>query len=234
MRGFGGRVDLSPYRIAIGLTSFVVLLFSLSFHEAAHAWTASRLGDDTARREGRVSLNPVVHIDPFGTLLFPLFQIFTGIAMLGWAKPTPYEPRNFDRRYTVRQGHVLVAAAGPLSNVLLAIVFTGALFVMVRSGLAENPRHDPLVMVVALAVPTNVALAIFNLVPIPPLDGSKAASYGLPSPLSDRYDSVMEPYGFLILFAFILPVFGGASLSTILLSPFTNWFTGMLFRLAGA
>lgn len=227
-------MDFSPYGIAIGLTSFVVLLFSLSFHEAAHAWMASRLGDQTARREGRVSLNPLVHIDPIGTLLFPLLQIFGGIAMLGWAKPTPYEPRNFDRRYTLRQGHVLVAAAGPVSNILLAIVFTVALFAIVRFGLAENPQHHPLVMVVAVAVPMNVGLAIFNLVPIPPLDGSKAASYGLPSPLSDRYDSVMEPYGFMILLACMLPILGGYSLIGLVLSPFRNWFTTMLFRLAGA
>jgi Zn-dependent protease len=227
-------VDLSPYGIAIGLTSFVVLLFSLSFHEAAHAWMASRLGDDTARHEGRVSLNPLVHIDPIGTLLFPLLQIFGGVAMLGWAKPTPYEPRNFDRRYTMRQGHILVAVAGPVSNILLAIAFTVTLFAIVRFGLAQNPRHHPLVMVVAVAVPMNVGLAIFNLVPIPPLDGSKAASYGLPGPLGSRYDSVMEPYGFMILLACMLPILGGYSLIGLLLSPFTNWFTTMLFRLAGA
>ena len=225
-------MNLSPEHLAIGLTSFIVLLFSLSFHEAAHAWMASRLGDDTARHEGRISLNPVVHIDPIGTLLFPLLQIFGGIATLGWAKPTPYDPRNFDRRYSMRQGHVLVAAAGPVSNLLLAVLFTLVLFVILRSGIVADPEHHPLVIVVAVAVPMNVGLAIFNLVPIPPLDGSKAASYGLPSPLSDRYDSVMEPYGFMILLGCILPVFGGHSLIGMLLSPFTSWFTTMLFRLA--
>jgi Zn-dependent protease len=234
MRGFGGRVNITPEQLAIGLTSFIVLLFSLSFHEAAHAWMASRLGDETARREGRISLNPIVHIDPIGTLLFPLLQIFGGVAMLGWAKPTPYDPRNFDRRYSMRQGHVLVAAAGPVSNMLLAVLFTVVLFVILRSGAVANPQQHPLVMVVAVAVPMNVGLAIFNLVPIPPLDGSKAASYGLPSPLSDRYDSVMEPYGFMILLGCMLPILGGQSLLGLLLSPFRYWFTTMLFRLAAA
>jgi Zn-dependent protease len=228
-------LEITPERLAVAITSFVVLLFSLSFHEAAHAWMASRLGDDTARREGRITLNPVPHIDPLGTLLFPMFQMLTGFAMLGWAKPTPYEPRNFDHRYTMRQGHFLVAAAGPVSNILLAVLFTVALFLIVRFGLAENPQHHPLVMVVAFAVPMNVGLAIFNLVPIPPLDGSKVASYGLPNQMADQYDRVMEPYGFLILMIAIFPIFGGYnSLIGILLSPFTNWFTTMLFRLAGA
>ncbi|HET8645494.1 MAG TPA: site-2 protease family protein [Vicinamibacteria bacterium] len=227
-------MDLSSYQLAIGLTSFVVLLFSLSFHEAAHAWMASRLGDETARREGRISLNPLVHIDPVGTLLFPLLQIFTGVALLGWAKPTPYEPRNFDRRHSMRVGHMLVAGAGPLSNLVLALVFTAVLFAIVRSGLAETPEH-PLVMLVAVAVPMNVGLALFNLIPIPPLDGSKVASYGLPGRLGDRYDRVMEPYGFLILLGVcMLPLFGGRSLMALVLSPFTAWFATLLFRLAGA
>ena len=225
-------MDLSPEHLAFGLTSFVVLLFSLSFHEAAHAWMASRLGDDTARREGRISLNPVVHIDPVGTLLFPLIQTFTGVPMLGWAKPTPYDPRNFDRRHSMRRGHILVAGAGPVSNLLLAVVFTVALFVLVRSGLAENP-NNALLNVVALAVPMNVGLAIFNFVPIPPLDGSKVASHGLPASLGNSYDRVMEPYGFMILMvACMLPVFGGHSLISLVLTPFTGWFTQMLFQLA--
>jgi Zn-dependent protease len=232
MRGFGGRVEVSPERLAIGLTSFVVLLFSLSFHEAAHAWMAYRLGDDTARREGRISLNPVVHIDPVGTLLFPLIQALTGIALLGWAKPTPYDPRNFDRKHSMRRGHILVAGAGPISNLVLAVLFTAVFFLIVRSGVIEN-EQNPLIMLIAVAVPMNVGLALFNLVPIPPLDGSKVASYGLPRDVGDRYDRVMEPYGFIILLvACMLPVFNGHSLISVVLSPFTNWFTTMLFRLA--
>ena len=108
--------ELTPDRLAIGLTTYVVLLLSLSVHESAHAWMAHRLGDDTALHEGRVSLNPLVHMDPIGTFVFPLLQIFTGILLLGWAKPTPYNPANFNRSVTMRQGHMLVAAAGPADS----------------------------------------------------------------------------------------------------------------------
>jgi Zn-dependent protease len=130
---------------------------------------------------------------------------------------------------------MLVAAAGPVSNIALALLFTVALFVIVRAGLTEDPQHNPLVMVVAVAVPMNIGLALFNFIPIPPLDGSKVASYGLPGELGNRYDSVMEPYGFLILLVVcMLPVFGGSSLMGLVLTPFRDWFTYMLFRLAGA
>jgi len=130
--------DLTPQHIALGLTTYVVLLFSLSFHESAHAWMAWRLGDDTAKNLGRVSLNPIVHIDPIGTLLFPLIQIFTNVPLLGWAKPTPYNPANFRRDVTMRKGHMLVAAAGPVSNFLLALIFTGILFVLIKAHVVES------------------------------------------------------------------------------------------------
>jgi Zn-dependent protease len=190
--------ELTPERIALGLTTYVVLLFSLSFHESAHAWMASRLGDDTARSLGRVSLNPIVHIDPIGTLIFPLLQIFTGVPLLGWAKPTPYNPANFRRDVSQRKGHMLVAAAGPVSNLILAVVFTAVLFVLVRAGLVTS-LGQPLGMMMKLGILLNVILAFFNFVPIPPLDGSKVASFGLPGSIGERYDRVVGPYGFMIL-----------------------------------
>jgi Zn-dependent protease len=217
--------ELTPERIAMGLTVYVVLLFSLSVHESAHGWMAHKMGDDTALSQGRVSLNPIVHIDPIGTLLFPLVQIFTGIPFLGWAKPTPYNPANFRRDVTLRQGHMLVAGAGPVSNLLLALVFTAVFFVMVRSGMTENARH-PLVTIVAVGIQMNVILAIFNLVPIPPLDGSKVASYGLPGSIGDRYDRVMEPYGYMILLLLVMTGILGH-----LISPITNWVILTLFRM---
>src|SRR5262249_25646026 len=166
------------------MTAYVFLLFSLSFHESAHAWMAWKLGDDTAKNLGRVSLNPLVHIDPIGTVVFPLLQIFAGAPLLGWAKPTPYNPANFRRDVTMRRGHVLVAAAAPVSTFLLALVFAAILVVLFRLGLSKG-THDPQGMLVVHGVLLNVALAVFNFVPIPPLDGSKVASFGLPGSIGE-------------------------------------------------
>ena len=199
----GGLSDLTPEVIARGLTYYVVLLFSLSFHESAHAWMAWKLGDDTAKNLGRVTLNPIPHIDPIGTVLFPLLQIFAGALLLGWAKPTPYNPANFRRDVTMRKGHMLVAAAGPGSNLLLGFAFAVALILFVRGGVIQTD-HDFLYNILVMGVGLNVMLAVFNFIPIPPLDGSKVASFGLPGDLGERYDRVVGPYGFLILMLLLI------------------------------
>lgn len=219
-------MDLTPDHIAQGLTYFVVLLFSLSFHESAHAWTASRLGDDTARNLGRVSLNPLVHIDFLGTVIMPLLQIFgpAGIPLFGWAKPTPYDPRNF-RPGELRRGHVLVAAAGPLSNLVLAVAFTAGLFVAARA--VRGGISEPLLNLLFTGVLMNVALAVFNLVPLPPLDGSKVAAFGLPRELGEAYDRVVRPYGSWIL----LILFATGALSRVV-SPVIVFLRDILFRIA--
>ncbi len=218
---------MTPEHIALGLTTYVVLLFSLSVHESAHAWMAWKLGDDTAMRLGRVSLNPIVHIDPVGTLLFPLIQIFTNVPLLGWAKPTPYNPANFRRDVSLRTGHVLVAAAGPVSNFLLALIFTGVLVVLVRGGLVQS-RDSFLLTLALLGIQLNVLLALFNLVPIPPLDGSKVASFGLRGNLGETYDRVVGPYGFVIL---MLLLMSGAL--GYVLGPIQNLILRALFGLLG-
>jgi Zn-dependent protease len=205
--------EITPDRIALGITYYVVLLFSLSFHEAAHAWMARRLGDDTAERDGRISLNPIVHIDPIGTVLMPLIQFFaSGIPLLAWARPTPYEPSNFDRRTSVRQGHVLVAGVGPLSNLVLAVVFGLVFLVAARAGALD----DTTFRILAVGVQMNVALAVFNLVPLPPLDGSKVASFGLPQGLAESYDRVVQPYGTWILLGLLVSGALGVVLSPVL------------------
>lgn len=195
--------DLTPQRLAEGLTYYVVLLFSLSVHESAHGWAASKMGDDTAVRQGRVSLNPLVHIDPIGTLLIPLLQIFWGgIPLMGWAKPTPVGAHNFRR---LAQGHLLVAGAGPVSNLCLAALFTAALWVVHGVGLdAADTTTRAVRTLIETGVVMNIALAVFNLVPLPPLDGSWVASWGLPRSIAQQYDSIVEPYGqwiLLVLFA---------------------------------
>jgi Zn-dependent protease len=219
--------ELTPEGIARGLTAYVVLLFSLSVHESAHAWMAHKMGDDTALRLGRVSLNPLVHIDPIGTVLFPLMQIFGGIPTLGWAKPTPYNPANFRRDVTLRQGHMAVAAAGPVSNLLLALIFSAVFLVAIRAGVVPLTDRQPLVMTLVSGIEMNVILAIFNFVPIPPLDGSKVASYGLPGSFGDRYDRVMEPYGYMILLLLMITGVLG-----YVISPITTWVFWTLVHLA--
>jgi Zn-dependent protease len=165
---------------------FLVLLFSLTIHEAAHAWSASRLGDDTAKRLGRISLNPVVHIDPIGTLLLPLVALASGSGMIfGWAKPTPIRVRNLGHP---RRDSVLVTAAGPASNLAIAIVAT-----MVFQ------RSEGFVRLVAFeALSLNVLLAVFNMLPIPPLDGGQILMALLPPRISMQLRFLYE-YGFLIL-----------------------------------
>ena len=221
--------ELTPERLAMGLTTYVVLLFSLSVHESAHAWVAHKLGDDTALNEGRVTLNPIPHIDPIGTLLLPILQIFTSFPFLGWAKPTPYDPSNFRRDVTMRTGHMLVAAAGPVSNLVLALLFTGVFVALVQGEMIRSGTANPMAIIVVRGIQLNVVLALFNLVPIPPLDGSKVASYGLPGNVGDRYDRVMEPYGYIILLLLF-----ATGILWMFLGPVTSWIIRALFSLAYA
>jgi Zn-dependent protease len=182
--------------------SFIVLLCSLTVHELAHAWTADRLGDPTARLLGRVSFNPIVHADPIGTVLFPLLALAGGFPLIGWAKPVPV---NLSRLGRGRRDYVLVSAAGPLSNLVLAaiaaVVLRGAL---VGAGtMGARSVWAPLVMLAGGAIHLNVLLAVFNLLPIPPLDGGNVVGGLLPQPMGERFDAV-RPYGFMLIYALML------------------------------
>ena len=193
---------LSPHRIAQWITSYVVLLFSVSVHESAHGWMALQMGDDTAASQGRVSLNPLVHIDPVGTVLMPVLQLFfgsSGIPILAWAKPTPVGAHNFRR---LARGHVLVAGAGPVSNMILTVFFLAGFYVLVHTGV-DPEQARPVYSLFQAGILMNVGLAIFNLVPLPPLDGSWIVSWGLPRPMAEAYDRVVEPYGTYILMILI-------------------------------
>jgi len=181
--------------------SYVVLLFSLSVHESAHAWTALKQGDPTAQSLGRISLNPLAHIDVIGTVVLPLLMIFRpGGGLFGWAKPTPVDPRNFK---DLRRGQIVVSGAGPLSNFLLALLFTAGLFVAVRA-LPGPLRGNPVVVFLSMGVEINVLLAIFNLVPLPPLDGSHIVEWALPNGMGHRFMAMIAPYGGFILLALVL------------------------------
>jgi len=176
------------------LAVFLVLLLSLTVHETAHAWTADRLGDPTARLLGRISLNPLVHIDPIGTVVLPLVAFSTGVPILGWAKPVPVNIAELGRG---RRDFVLVAAAGPASNIALAVLAALALDVT-WSG---SPF---LLAFVRRVVEINLLLAVFNMIPVPPLDGGNVLGGLLPATLANSFDRWLRPYGFLILYALIL------------------------------
>jgi len=183
--------------------AFTVLLFSLTIHESAHAWTADRLGDPTARRLGRVSLNPLVHADPIGTVLFPLIAMLTGVPLIGWAKPVPVNVRHLRHH---RRDYVLVAAAGPASNVLLALSAAVLLAVLPVSPVTHGQPNVsvPIATLLNGAVRINVLLAVFNMIPIPPLDGGNVLGGLLPRSLASRFDAIVRPYGYILLYALML------------------------------
>jgi Zn-dependent protease len=202
---------LQSSAFVIAVFEFVLLIFSLSVHECAHAWMASRLGDQTARMQGRITLNPMYHVDPIGTLLFPALMIFGpfiglsffGGMLVGWAKPTPITTRNF--RKIVRDDN-LTTLAGPASNLLLAFAAFTVLAVMAvalpngqrlvldsffaaLSPVAEF-TPQPLALLCTLAILINLSLCIFNLLPIPPLDGSRVVRNMLPYNAVQSYDRI--------------------------------------------
>ena len=182
--------------------AFIVLLFSLTVHEMAHAFTADRLGDPTARLLGRISLNPLVHADPIGTVLFPLVALVTGAPLIGWAKPVPVNVRQLRHH---RRDFVLVAAAGPASNLVLAFVSSLVLAALPISPftLGETNVSVPMATILSQAMRLNVLLAVFNMIPIPPLDGGNVLSGLLPPRLAAAFTQ-LRAYGFLLLYALIL------------------------------
>lgn len=173
------------------------MLMSLTVHEFAHALVAERLGDDTPRRQGRMTLSPLAHYDVFGTFLVPLLGILANVPFFGWARPVETNPGRYTRRLSMRNGHRLVAAAGPLSNLLLAVLAMGglcALTVAAPSWLHPGGLSGGAVYLLVALVHVNLGLFVLNLLPIPPLDGSRL----LPQKL-DGFQQAIAPYSFLIM-----------------------------------
>ncbi len=231
----------------IALFQFVLLIFSLSFHECSHAWMASRLGDQTARMQGRVTLNPIYHVDPIGTLIFPaiaIFGPFLGLQMfsgmlIGWAKPTPILSRNFQK---IVRDENLVTLAGPASNLLLSALALIVLVVVVHTvpGGREIvvytfrgmliPETPPSVQAIVLlgvaAIEINLSLFFFNLLPIPPLDGSHLVRNALPYNAVQTYDRIGNSW-----ISWILMIFVGGYILRALLFPALNLVLYLLVKL---
>jgi Zn-dependent protease len=187
---------LIPLEVLIPL--FAVLILSLSFHEAAHAWTADKLGDPTARQLGRLTLNPLAHIDWIGTVLFPLLAMVSGFPLIGWAKPVPVYPHHLRHP---RRDFALVALAGPVSNLILAVGLAGIVTVLL-GGDRMTDTAGQLTIWLVRAVQLNVLLAVFNMLPVPTLDGANVLAGVLPE-AGARVIDRMRPYGILILYALL-------------------------------
>ncbi len=187
------------------LVSIIPLMLGIIVHEVAHAVAANYCGDDTAKKMGRITLNPVPHIDPMGTLFFVLTAI-TSPFVFGWAKPVPVNPRRFTRYDDPKSGMFLVSIAGPLSNVLLAIVFLLLFKLYVNFGLhalADTTLGDFMEQMLFSGIIINSVLAFINLIPLPPLDGSHLLAKFLPYPLDARFMSFSK-YGMMILLLLIV------------------------------
>jgi Zn-dependent protease len=219
------------------LFKYIVFLFAISFHESAHAWMANRRGDPTARMLGRITLNPIKHIDPVGTVLLPLVALYTGGSLLGWAKPTPVDPRNF--KDTVLDD-ILTSVVGPASNFLLAAIALILLALVklssrvgqqVVSGLLHGwiaPDATSILLPACLLLYElmfiNVLLGVFNLIPVPPLDGSHVLRHFLPT-------NVLRIYDTMGIFALMALVFLAPELLSRLISPVIDIFNYLLLRI---
>ena len=180
------------------IPTLAILILSLSFHEAAHAWVADRLGDPTARMLGRLTLNPLAHIDWIGTVLFPLIAFSTGAPLIGWAKPVPVSMLNLK---APRRDFAIVAAAGPASNLVIAVA---AATIMEVTGIRPQVAGGEFLgRLLTLTIFMNVLLAVFNMIPVPPLDGGNVLAGLAPEPVGRIIDQ-LRPYGIFILYALLL------------------------------
>lgn len=224
---------MSQQAIVLKLFEFAILIFALSVHEAAHAWAASRLGDPTARMLGRMTLNPVKHIDPFGSVLVPLAMLFLFPAgfLIGWAKPTPVTSRNFKNE---RRDDILTTLAGPVSNFLTAIAATIGLILLAKfstnggqmvleliRGIVGPSPVAAIGLFLYLTVWLNIILAVFNLIPLPPLDGSHVLRHFLPYEALRFYDRIG-------LIGLVLFLFFGGRILDMFVGPLLGYVNSVL------
>lgn len=215
-------MNVSPEQIRQALLSVFVLIVSVALHEFGHAFMADRLGDDTPRRQGRVTLNPIAHADPIGTLLLPLVGGLYGVGF-GWGKPVQWQPSRINKKWRMNTAQILVAIAGPGMNVVLAIVIALVHTILIWRGVVD--RGGQASHLIAMAAETNFVLFFFNLIPAPPLDGGHVAQGLTPYRYKSMWESVAR-FGPIIIIAIVaIPV-----LARIFLIP-ADWCTHQLYTI---
>lgn len=199
-------MDFTPEDIRNIVQVLIILILSICVHEFGHAIVADKLGDPLPRSQGRTTLNPLAHADPLGTLLFPLIGLVVTHGAspgFGWGKPVQVSPRHFTRRLTMRTGHLLVAAAGPMMNILFGVFISLVVFILLRAGAIDvmSPMYVPLLMAVHL----NFVLAFFNLIPAPPLDGGTVLEGLLPARYLPTWHKISVYGPFFIMAVIFIP-----------------------------
>ncbi len=190
------RHMMVPLNMAPAPILIVLFFFSVVLHEVAHGYTALKCGDPTAQLSGRLTLNPLPHVDVLGTIIVPLLMYTMGGFVIGWAKPVPVNPYNFKN---LREGTLKVGASGPLTNFILAVIFAVVVWIFNILNLPSTNFGLTMTALFAGGVTVNLILGLFNLVPVPPLDGSRIVSTLLPPEAAEKYERI-EPYGILIVF----------------------------------
>lgn len=192
-------MNFGPDQIRTAILYLIAFILAVAVHEFGHAWVANRLGDPTPRLQGRLTLSPVRHIDPIGTIVMPLIMAFTAAPLLAWGRPVQYNPAALSRRFSVRTGQMLVAIAGPTMNLLMAIVVSIGIVVAAHLGAPAGMLSDVFHFLVKL----NISLMVFNLIPIPPLDGGSVLAWLLPRSMHNVID-FLGRYGTFILILLVL------------------------------
>jgi Zn-dependent protease len=188
-----------------GILFLIALILSVSVHEFGHAWAATKLGDSLPRAQGRLTLNPVRHIDPIGTLLFPIMMLMFKVPLLGWGRPVQTNPLNYTRRLSRATGHMLVAIAGPAMNMVMALFISLVIVAGARAGVMDREFGITLITHVVVL---NLTLLFFNLLPIPPLDGGAVLAWFLPRSMQGVIE-FLNRWGFVILIGLMMtPLLG--------------------------
>jgi Zn-dependent protease len=188
-------VDISADQVRIALFAVIAFVVSVSIHEFGHAFVADRLGDRIPRLQGRLTLSPLAHVDPIGTLAMPLFGVLSGLPMIAWGKPVQTNPANYTKRVSMTTGSMLVAAAGPFMNLVLAVIASVVIVVLGKAGALSPAVRD---WMIQYLLGLNIVLLFFNMIPLGPLDGA-AVLAGLLPPSMRRISELNRKYGMLVL-----------------------------------